>query len=98
MYSNSCKTEDISSAENQLTKVCFTCKMKKPLSAFYKNKMKHALKSDLGVTVVCKDCDLLSAIRNLSNVRFNFETNKFEVNHFQNVSEVVVWYEQNNQL
>lgn len=98
MYSDSCKTEDISSTENQQTKVCFQCKMRKPLSAFYPNRMKHALKSDLGVTVVCKDCDLLFAIRNLSNTRYNFENGKFEVNHFQSVSEVVTWYEENGQL
>lgn len=94
---NSCQTEDLSSGGGQ-TKVCFGCKTRKPLFAFKVNRMKHALKSDLGVCTVCKDCDLLSAIRTLKNVRYNFETGKFEVNTFENAQEVVAWYEKNETL
>jgi hypothetical protein len=94
---NSCQTEDLSKGVGE-TKVCFGCFVRKPLSAFKANGMKHKIKSDLGVCSVCKDCDLLRTLRTLKNVRYNFEIKKFEVNTFQNPEEVVKWYAENENL
>lgn len=80
------------------SKKCFSCGISKSLDKFYLNRRKHKLASDLGVTVVCKDCDLLKAIRTLSNVRFDFQTEKFVVNKFENEEQVVKWYRENEQL
>lgn len=95
---NSCATEDLVPDIETTKKVCFNCQQSKPLSAFAKNRMKYSIKSDMGRMLVCKDCDLLRSIRTLTNVRFNFETGKFEINYFKNAAEVVTWYEKNETL
>ena len=79
-------------------KECFNCKRNLPLSEFNKSNRKYQLKSDLGVVKVCKICNFEKAIKILSLVNFNFESNKFEVINFESINEVSKWFVNNNQI
>lgn len=75
-------------------KKCFTCKVEKPLSEFEVNRMKYRLKSDLGVCIVCKDCELARALEALSIVKYDFTINKFVIIDFQTKEEVLEHFKQ----
>jgi hypothetical protein len=70
-------------------KTCFTCKEEKPLSEFAINRMKYQVKSDLGHCIVCYECEAAKALRDLSVIRYNFDTGKFEVHKFETEEEVI---------
>lgn len=61
-------------------KKCFTCKRNKPLFLFYKNRVKHKLPTDKGVTVNCRLCETKKFIKNKGSiVRYNFIKKHFQV-------------------
>lgn len=74
-------------------KNCFLCKELLPLEEFDVDNRKYQLKADMGTCKVCKKCELERAIRDLSTVKFNYETNKFEVIKFENEDEVREYYD-----
>ena len=80
------------------TKECFSCKMELELSEFAVNNRLYKNATQKGVVYVCKICEFRKAIKDLSNVRFNYETNKFEVNHFVDLNELVIWYKEKGEL
>ena len=71
------------------TKSCFKCKLNKPLDEFPINKRSYQLKSDLGRCITCWDCEEAKAINDLSVIRLNFETNKFDIIKFENEQEAM---------
>ena len=74
-------------------KKCFLCKELKHLSEYDPDNRKYQLKPDLNTCKVCKVCDFNRALKELSVVRFNFETTKFEVINFENQEQVIEYYE-----
>ena len=61
-------------------KQCFTCKRKKPLIFYKKNRMKYQLKSDHGRVVECRLCTVKRFIKRQGKiVKYNFDTKKFEL-------------------
>jgi DNA-directed RNA polymerase subunit RPC12/RpoP len=61
-------------------KNCFTCKHKKPLILFKKNRMKYQLKSDFGRCVECRSCSVKRFIKQKGKiVKYNFNIKKFEI-------------------
>lgn len=74
-------------------KKCFLCKELLPLEEFDVDNRKYQLKADMGTCKVCRKCELERAIRDLSTVKFNYETNKFEVIKFENEDEVREYYD-----
>jgi hypothetical protein len=80
------------------TKPCFTCKMELELTEYAVNNRLYKNASQKGVVYVCKMCEFRKAIKDLSNVRYNFETSKFEVNHFADLNELVNWYKEKGEL
>lgn len=61
-------------------KTCFTCKRKKPLFLFKKNRMKYQLKSDFGRVVECRLCTVKRFINQKGKiVKYNWNIKKFEV-------------------
>lgn len=80
------------------TKECFSCKMELELSEFAVNNRKYKNATQKGVVYVCKICEFRQAIKDLSNVRFNYEANNFEVNHFADLNELVNWYKEKGEL
>jgi hypothetical protein len=76
-------------------KNCFLCKELLSLEEFDVDNRKYQLKADMGTCKVCRKCELERAIRDLSTVKFNYETNKFEVIKFENEDEVREYYTNN---
>jgi len=73
-------------------KKCFRCKELLDLSEFDVDNRKYQLKADMGTCKVCKSCEIDRAIKDLSTVKFNYETNKFEVIKFENEDDVKRYY------
>lgn len=72
---------------------CFNCNIEKPLIKFKENKRVYQTKSSKGRCLVCKLCSFVDALNTLSIVRFNYETNAFEVKKFNNKGEVVEFFD-----
>ena len=70
------------------SKKCFTCKQELPLSDFDVDRRKYQLKSDKGTCKVCKECEYKRALEQMSTIKFNFDTNKFDIINFETVDEV----------
>lgn len=67
-------------------KRCFTCKRKKPLFLFKKNRMKYQLKSDMNRCVECRLCTAKRFINQHGKIaEFDFNIRKFQITK-QNVS------------
>ena len=70
------------------TKQCFTCKQELPLSDLDVDTRKYQLKADKGTCKVCKECEYEKALVDMSTIKVNFETNKFDIINFETVDEV----------
>lgn len=67
---------------------CFRCKKKKPLRDFPDNKRHYQIKSWKGKCCSCFSCSLKWSLETMSAVRFNFETNQFDIIKFKTKQEV----------
>lgn len=74
-------------------KRCFYCNEMKDLSEYQVNNRKYQREADMGRCISCFDCEKKRAIKNMSTVRFNFETNKFELIYFNSINEIDKYYE-----
>lgn len=79
-------------------KKCFLCKVPKPLSEYDPDRRKYQLKPDMNTCKVCKICDYNRALDELSIVRYNYETEKFEVIKFKDKEDVKTFYSNTNIL
>jgi hypothetical protein len=70
------------------TKQCFTCKQELPLSEFDIDRKDYQVKADKGTCKVCKECEYKRAVEQMSTIKFNFGTNKFDIINFETVDEV----------
>ena len=68
---------------------CFKCRIDKPLSKYAPNRRKYQIKSHKGMCIICKQCNLLTAIRKLKVVRYDFEENTFKIINFKDANEAV---------
>lgn len=75
-------------------KRCFTCKHKKPLILFKKNRMKYQLKSDFGRCVECRLCSVKRLIKQKGKVvKFNFNVKKMEIVNIKlNFKNIILEY------
>lgn len=75
-------------------KSCFTCKHKKPLFLFKKNKMKYQLKSDFGRCVECRLCSVKRLIKQKGKViKYNFNVKKMEIVNIKlNFKNIILEY------
>lgn len=70
------------------SKKCFKCNIIKTLDKFTVNKRKYCLPSDKGTNIVCESCTKKRALKEMSLVVFNFETDRFEIIYFKTKKEV----------
>lgn len=75
-------------------KRCFTCKHKKPLFLFKKNRMKYQLKTDFGRCVECRLCSVKRLINQKGKiVKFNFNVKKMEIVNIKlNFKNIILEY------
>lgn len=75
-------------------KSCFTCKHKKPLFLFKKNKMKYQLKTDFGRCVECRLCSVKRLIKQKGKViKYNFNVKKMEIVNIKlNFKNIILEY------
>lgn len=70
------------------SKKCFQCKKELLLSEFDIDRRKYQIKADKGRCKVCKECEYMNALRDMSVIRFNFDENKFIITKFETKKEV----------
>ena len=73
-------------------RACFTCGKVKTLKQFQPNKRKYQIAKYMNVSINCTQCIIENTIKNMSCVRFNFDTNKFDTFTFQNVDQIYEFY------
>lgn len=74
------------------TITCFNCKQKKDIKSFKENKRSYQVKAYKGRCLVCIDCDFKRSVNDLSVIRFNFESKKFDITNFNNELEVLSFF------
>jgi hypothetical protein len=74
-------------------KECFNCKELLTLDKFKVDNRKYQLPANKGTCKVCIKCEIERTLNDLSTVKFNYETDKFEVIKFENENEVREYYD-----
>lgn len=69
-------------------KKCFYCHKIKLLSDYMINNRKYQVAKEKGRCVSCNECEYKRAVKKMGIVRFNFESDKFEVINFENINQL----------